>query len=301
VLIGGEAGIGKTVLAEWLLAEAAAQGALPLVGRCYDLAEAPPYGPWLDLVARLRRAAPDAPDLAALPAPFGDAVATSAHHVHRGVVAALLARAARQPLALLLDDLHWADEASLALLRALGQAVAGAPLLVLGTYRPEDLSPGLAALLPRLTREAGAGRLALARLTPADTAALVAAPRPAWGRPPPALRRRCTRARTATRSSCWSCCATWAMARRWATRGPCPTGCPRRSARSWRRACAASPRRRRASWRSPRCSARARTPRARARRWACRRTRWGTASRRPWRRTCCARGRATSGRGSRTR
>src|SRR5688500_2144196 len=39
VLIGGEAGIGKTALAEALLAEAAESGALVLVGRCYDLAE----------------------------------------------------------------------------------------------------------------------------------------------------------------------------------------------------------------------------------------------------------------------
>src|SRR5215204_3114744 len=52
VLIGGEAGIGKTALAEWLLAEAADQGALVLVGRCYDLAETPPYGPWLEVTAR---------------------------------------------------------------------------------------------------------------------------------------------------------------------------------------------------------------------------------------------------------
>ena len=42
ILIGGEAGIGKTALAEWLLAEAATQGALALVGRCYDLSETPP-------------------------------------------------------------------------------------------------------------------------------------------------------------------------------------------------------------------------------------------------------------------
>ena len=44
VLIGGEAGIGKTALAEALCGEAAEQGALALVGRCYDLAETPPYG-----------------------------------------------------------------------------------------------------------------------------------------------------------------------------------------------------------------------------------------------------------------
>ncbi|MFN8540405.1 MAG: ATP-binding protein [Thermomicrobiales bacterium] len=46
VLISGEAGVGKTTIAEALLAEATAQGALALVGRCYDLAETPPYGPW---------------------------------------------------------------------------------------------------------------------------------------------------------------------------------------------------------------------------------------------------------------
>src|SRR5688572_19451391 len=51
VLIGGEAGIGKTALAEALLAEAEAQGALVLVGRCYDLAETPPYGPWVEALA----------------------------------------------------------------------------------------------------------------------------------------------------------------------------------------------------------------------------------------------------------
>ncbi|HEX5505636.1 MAG TPA: ATP-binding protein, partial [Thermomicrobiales bacterium] len=45
VLVGGEAGIGKTALAEALCAEATEHGALVLVGRCYDLAETPPYGP----------------------------------------------------------------------------------------------------------------------------------------------------------------------------------------------------------------------------------------------------------------
>src|SRR5690349_19455388 len=64
VLIGGEAGIGKTVLAEWLLAAATEQGALALVGRCYDLAETPPYGPWRELFAE----APRDGSLPALPA-----------------------------------------------------------------------------------------------------------------------------------------------------------------------------------------------------------------------------------------
>src|SRR6478672_8690074 len=61
VLIGGAAGIGKTALAEWLCREAAERGALLVVGRCYDLTETPPYGPWRELFDR-------APHDAGLPA-----------------------------------------------------------------------------------------------------------------------------------------------------------------------------------------------------------------------------------------
>src|SRR5262245_10286299 len=56
VLVGGEAGNGKTALAEWALAEAAARGAAVLVGRCYDLTETPPYGPWQEALACAPRA-----------------------------------------------------------------------------------------------------------------------------------------------------------------------------------------------------------------------------------------------------
>src|SRR4051794_13729106 len=63
VLIGGEAGIGKTALAEALCQEATGQGATVLVGRSYDLSETPPYGPWRELFDR----APGG-DLPALPA-----------------------------------------------------------------------------------------------------------------------------------------------------------------------------------------------------------------------------------------
>src|SRR3712207_5596162 len=52
ILLGGEAGIGKTSLARALGWEATARGALALNGHCYDLSATPPYGPWLDLAAR---------------------------------------------------------------------------------------------------------------------------------------------------------------------------------------------------------------------------------------------------------
>ena len=175
VLIGGEAGIGKTVLAEVALDEARAAGALVLVGRCYDLAETPPYGPFLDL---LRGYVP-ADDLP--PAPFsswrGTDPAGSQAAFYDHVLAFFRAVAARRPLALLLDDLQWADGASLDLLRVLARALPAWPMLVLATYRADELDRRhpLAALLPLLERESPATHLALHPLGGAAIAALVGA------------------------------------------------------------------------------------------------------------------------------
>src|SRR5215218_3412968 len=49
ILLGGEAGIGKTTLARHLIGEAEVRGARILTGHCYDRTNAPPYGPWLEL------------------------------------------------------------------------------------------------------------------------------------------------------------------------------------------------------------------------------------------------------------
>ena len=68
VLVGGEAGIGKTALAEVLLAEARVRGALVLTGHAYDLSDTPPYGPWTECLAQCRRA----PELPTSPAIVAD-------------------------------------------------------------------------------------------------------------------------------------------------------------------------------------------------------------------------------------
>ncbi len=172
VLIGGEAGIGKTALAELLLGEAQHAGALVLTGRCYDLSETPPYGPWRELFDR----PPGDADLPVLPAAIlapervGEQL-DSAEAIVRRVRGYLAALAARQPLVLLLDDLHWADPASLDLLRALARGLADSPLLVLATYRADEVATNhpLARLLPALVREARAARL---DLRPLDTTAI---------------------------------------------------------------------------------------------------------------------------------
>jgi hypothetical protein len=113
VLIGGEAGMGKTALAAALAHEAARQGALVLDGHCYDLAETPPYGPWIDLFARY-------PTDAAL-APLPDAFA------QRGTVGAV---ASQMALFVQVQDflraLSIADEA--------GEAIAPRALKLVSRY-----------------------------------------------------------------------------------------------------------------------------------------------------------------------
>ena len=90
---------------------------LVLAGRCYDLTETPPYGPWLDLVATYRRDP-------ALPAAAGRLRRRRAGARHRpgralrrGAPVPSPRSAATGPTLVLLEDLHWADPASLDLLR----------------------------------------------------------------------------------------------------------------------------------------------------------------------------------------
>src|SRR4051794_31026499 len=105
VLIGGEAGIGKTTLAEALLADATGQGARVLVGRCYDLSETPPYGPWRELFARAPHAegVPTLPSAVLARAASGEPLG-SQEAIIGCVWAYFAALASRQPLVLLLDD-----------------------------------------------------------------------------------------------------------------------------------------------------------------------------------------------------
>ncbi|MFN8514791.1 MAG: AAA family ATPase [Chloroflexia bacterium] len=178
VLIGGEAGIGKTTLAEALCAEAVEQGVRVLVGRCYDLSETPPYGPWTEALARTSGGM----GLPALPAALlppersdGEALVGQDAIVRR-VQNYLTALANRRPLVLLLEDLHWADPASLDLLRVVARELGVVSLLILATYRADELTGRhpLAQLLPLLVREARAERLDLRPLAAAAIGALVA-------------------------------------------------------------------------------------------------------------------------------
>jgi tetratricopeptide (TPR) repeat protein len=89
-----------------------------------------------------------------------------------GISQLLQALARQRPLLLLLDDLHWADASTLALLGYLVRQTQRAPITFLATTRPAEARSPLAALLLTLTREDRLQRLSLARLSNHDTVAL---------------------------------------------------------------------------------------------------------------------------------
>ena len=171
VLISGEAGIGKTALADTLVRDAAGASVTVLAGHCYDRTETPPYGPWVEIARRLQAR----PDTAiTLPVPHLDG-ATSQGALFAETQDFLAAMAAQRPLVLVLEDLHWADNASLDLLRFIAHGLAAMPLLLVVTYRGEELDRRhpLAATVPLLVREAPDGALDLRPLDAAASEALV--------------------------------------------------------------------------------------------------------------------------------
>ncbi|HUG16917.1 MAG TPA: ATP-binding protein, partial [Thermomicrobiales bacterium] len=156
-LLSGEAGIGKSTLAAALLAEAVARGTVRLAGGCYDLTITPPYGPWLVCLHDYR---PEG-DLPPVPAEFNDtAVAGLGGQttLFDNVAGFLASVASVRPLVVMLEDLHWADRASLDLLRFVARRIESTRILILATYRSDEITRHhpLFQLLPLLTRESGA-------------------------------------------------------------------------------------------------------------------------------------------------
>lgn len=122
-------------------------------------------------------AAAPSPRTAGSPAPAGR------FHLHRAVLAWLTAAAHRRPLALFLDDLHWADAETLALLTTLTEIPAGTRLFVVAAYRPDEADARLADALAALARTSPL-RLALPGLPPEAVAGTVAEIVRAAGAPP---------------------------------------------------------------------------------------------------------------------
>ncbi len=140
VLVSGEAGVGKTVLVEAALAAARLDAAHAAASSFV----AAPLGPIATLVRALHRDARDADaadglaKLAGLLSASGAEVADRAA-LFGGIGEALTAVARERPLAVVLDDLHWADHATLELLPELAKAGRAAPLLIVGLYRSDTV------------------------------------------------------------------------------------------------------------------------------------------------------------------
>ena len=201
-LLEGEPGIGKSRLADELIAAAGTRGAQVLVGRCWEAGGAPAYWPWVQALRAYVRAG----DTAALRSELGAGAAQLAQllpelrehfpdlpepaslesegarfRLFDAAAAFLIKASERRPLLLVLDDLHAADAPSLLLLRFLARELASSRICVLAAYRNVDPVPGpeLSALIAELAREPLTGRMALHGLNERELAELVELTAPA--------------------------------------------------------------------------------------------------------------------------
>jgi hypothetical protein len=135
VLLSGEPGIGKTRLMQEAAREAGERGWRVTAGRCWEEGGAPAYWPWIQAVRALGG---DVERFAAAAAGSADPE-TVRFRLFDAAGQFLVEVARDRPLMIVLDDLHAADAASLVLLRFVSEAVADAPILIVGSYREREV------------------------------------------------------------------------------------------------------------------------------------------------------------------
>lgn len=193
VLLSGEAGVGKSAFTRQCIDAATAQGFRVLYGVTVESDGGLPYAPFVAAVRsgfrgidrdRLGRVlAQTAPDLSQLfpelsKASRAEPATTVEQHRLSVAFQGLFSAFAREaPVLLVVEDLHWCDEASLALLHYLARELRDTRVLLLGTYRSDEMHRRhpLLRVLAGMQRERLVGEIALGRLTPDEVRELVRA------------------------------------------------------------------------------------------------------------------------------
>jgi len=168
VLIAGEAGIGKSRLVLETKARAIDQGFSVLQGRCFEPDRALPFAPLLDLLrdvlatplatalatalrpagAELVRLFPELVEILPVGGPESPSEPEQEkRHLFQALTQVLRHMAANQPLLLVIEDIHWSDEASLEFLLFFARRIVTQPILLLLTCRSEEIHPGLSHFL----------------------------------------------------------------------------------------------------------------------------------------------------------
>jgi eukaryotic-like serine/threonine-protein kinase len=182
-LLVGEPGIGKTRAAEELATYARVSGARVYWGRCREDEGAPAYWPWVQAIrsyardadpvalawqlgagaAEVARLIPEVAEKLDIEPAEGSDSEEARFRLFDSVTSLLLAAARDRPIVIVLDDLHWADEPSLLLLRFAARELATSGLLVLGTYRDVELGRHhpLARVLGEISGIEGSARIGL--------------------------------------------------------------------------------------------------------------------------------------------
>ncbi|WP_431920098.1 BTAD domain-containing putative transcriptional regulator [Micromonospora wenchangensis] len=148
--LGAEAGAGKSTLVRQTAGALADAGWRTAVGTCPPVEGAPPAWAWREIVAATRRFLPPEETghrgLHPLPDPDGpDDTGYDEFHLRRALAAHLSRLSGLGPLLLVVEDAHHADGATLRVLRHLAAALTGSPVLVVVTYRPDEVTDDVVA------------------------------------------------------------------------------------------------------------------------------------------------------------
>jgi len=197
VMVGGQPGVGKTRLAEELMAEASRRDLEVFVGHSYEMEGAAPYVAVVEILeAALARAptpqawreflADDAAEVARLlpklrqlcpdiPAPLEVPPEQERRLLFNSVRDVVERSARHRPLVLVFDDLHWADDPTLLCIEHLAERVSEMPVLLVATYRDTEVDVGrpLAKTFEDLRRRHLAGWVTLSPLPEGEVAEML--------------------------------------------------------------------------------------------------------------------------------